>query len=36
MEDSKPCNLPTDMHRRGILKSIPGIAAASAFHPTPE
>jgi hypothetical protein len=36
MEDSKPCNLPTDLHRRGILKSIAGIAAASALHPSLE
>ena len=36
MEDSKPCNLPADMHRRSILKSIAGIAAASALHPSLE
>jgi hypothetical protein len=36
MKDSKPCNLPADFERRSVLKSIAGIAAASALHPSVE
>ena len=36
MEDSKLRNYPAGIHRRDVLKSIAGIAAASALHPSLE
>ena len=36
MEDSKPRNYPSDVHRRSVLRSIAGFAAASALHPSLE